>query len=83
MEAAYRNDFAAPEVRLLPATRQHWEDCARLRAAAGLKTADALHAATAQQADCDLFITNDADYRRVEGLPTVVLSDLVEVESED
>ena len=82
VEAAYRNVFAAPEVRLVPATRQHWEDCARLRAATRLKAADALHAATALQAGCDLFITNDADFRRVEGLPTVVLSDLVEEENQ-
>ena len=40
VEAAYRNVFAAPEVRLASATRQLWEDCARLRATAGLKTAD-------------------------------------------
>lgn len=78
LEAAYRNIFAAPEAHLAPATRQLWEDCAHLRAATGLKTADALHAATAPDAHCDLFITNDADFRRVEGLPTVVLSDLVE-----
>lgn len=77
VEAAYRNVFAAPEVRLASATRQLWEDCARLRATAGLKTADALHAATALQAGCGLFITNDADFRRVEGLPMVVLDDLV------
>lgn len=82
VEAAYRNLFAVPEVRLAPATRQLWEDCARLRAATGLKTADALHAVTALQANCDLFITNDGDFRRVEGLPLVVLEDLVEEESQ-
>ena len=75
--SAYRNVFAAPDVRLIAATRKLWEDCARLRATTGLKTADALHAVTAQEAGCDLFVTNDADFRRVEGLPTVVLDDLV------
>ncbi len=70
--------FDAEEVRLIPATRAHWERGAEIRAATGLKTADALHAATALDAQCDLFITNDADFRRVEGLPTVVLRDLVE-----
>ncbi len=78
LEAAYRNVFAAPDVRLIPATRRLWEDCARLRASTGLKTADALHAATAIHAGCALFITNDADFRRVEALPTVVLDDLVD-----
>lgn len=82
VEAAYRNVFDAPEVRLAPATRQLWEHCARLRAATSLKTADALHAVTALQAECNLFITNDADFRRVDGLPTVVLDDLLTPESQ-
>ena len=38
---------------------------------------DARHAATAIQAECALFITNDADFRRVPGLPVVVLDDLL------
>ena len=70
--------FDAEEVRLIPATRSHWEHGARIRADTGLKTADALHAATALQAECDLFITNDADFRRVEGLTVAILSDSVE-----
>ena len=74
--------FDAEEVGLIPATRAHWERGARIRADTGLKAADALHAATALHANCDLFITNDADFRRVEGLPTVVLSDLVEEQSQ-
>ena len=54
------------------------EDAARLRAATGLKTTDALHAATALRTNCALFITNDTDFRRVQGLPVVMLNDLVE-----
>ena len=75
--AAFRNVFAAPEVQVVPATRRLWEDTARLRAATGLKTPDALHAATAQQDQCALFITNDADFRRVDGLPATILDDLL------
>jgi len=82
LEAAFRDVFAAPEVRLVPATRQLWEDCAQLRAASNLSTADALHAVTALQTECALFITNDADFRRVEDLPAVVLNDLVGDESQ-
>ena len=62
---------------LVPATRQLWEDAARLRAETGLKTPDALHAATALRADCSLFITNDTGFRRVQGLPLIVLEDLL------
>ena len=36
---------------------------------------DALHAATALAAGCSLFVTNDTDFRRVPGLPAVILDD--------
>ncbi len=77
LERAFRAVFAAPEVQLVATTRQIWEDTARLRAETGLKTPDALHAATALRAGCALFITNDTDYRRVDDLPVVVLDDLL------
>ena len=67
--------FDADEIRLVPATRSHWEHGARIRSDTGLKTADALHAATAVQAGCEIFITNDADFRRIDGLAVVILSD--------
>lgn len=77
LEVAFRNVFAAPEVQVVPATRRLWEETARLRAATGLKTPDALHAATALQAEVALFITNDGDFRHVDGLPVAVLDDLL------
>lgn len=77
LEMLFRSVFAATEMELIPATLTVWEDAARIRAATGLKTSDALHAATALSAGCALFITNDTDFRRVQGLPIVVLDDLV------
>ena len=77
LEVAFRNVFAAPEVQVVPATRRLWEETARLRAATGLKTPDALHAVTALQAECALFITNDPDFRRVDELPVTILDDLL------
>ena len=82
LETAFRAVFAAPEVDLIPATRELWEDTAHLRAETGLKTPDALHAATALRAGCALFITNDTDFHRVQGLPVVVLDDLLAEESQ-
>lgn len=76
LEAACRDVFAAPEMQIVPATRELWENAARLRAETGLKLADALHAATALRAGCELFVTNDADFRRIEGLSAVILDDL-------
>ena len=77
LEMALRAVFAAPEFQLVSSTRQLWEDTARLRAETGLKTPDALHAATALSVGCALFITNDTDFRRVQGMSVVVLSDLL------
>ena len=82
VEILLRSMFDAHEVSLIPATRELWEDAARIRANTGLKTPDALHAATALRAGCALFVTNDTDFRRVEGLPVVVLDDLLEEESQ-
>ena len=73
----YRELFASNAVRLLDASYQVFADAARLRAETGLKTSDAIHAATAFRAGCTLFITNDTDFRRVQGLPVVVLDDLL------
>lgn len=81
LETAYRAVFAAPEVDLVPATLELWDATARLRAETGLKTPGALHAATALRAGFALFITNDTDFHRVQGLPVVVLDDLLEEES--
>ena len=82
VESLFRSLFEANEVRLITASRSLWEEAARLRADTGLKTPDALHAASAVQAECTLFVTNDGDFRRVQGLPVVVLDDLVEAEAE-
>lgn len=77
IELQYRELFASNAVRLLDASYQVFEDAARLRADTGLKTPDALHAATAMRAGCALFITNDSDFRRVQETPVVVLDDLL------
>ena len=82
LEMLFRSILAATEMDLIPATLATWEDAARIRAETGLATPDSLHAATALRAGCTLFITNDADFRRVQGLPIVVLDDLIEPQVE-
>jgi len=77
-----RSMLDSTELQLIRPSREHWELAARLRAETGLKAADALHAATAHLAEVDLLITNDADCRRVEPLPVLVLSDLLAGEAE-
>ncbi len=73
LEALYRSFLSVKEVLLIPATLPLWEQAARLRIL-GLKTPDALHAASGLAAGCSLFLTNDAAFQRVPGLPVTVLS---------
>ena len=82
IEKQYHELFNSGAVALIGVSYAIVEEAARLRAETGLETSDALHAATAMQAGCALFITNDADFRRVQGLPIVILDDLVRDESQ-
>jgi predicted nucleic acid-binding protein len=65
------------EMRLLPITQPILREAAHLRATTKLKTPDAIHAATAADAGCALFITNDAGFRGLGSLPVVILDDLL------
>ena len=63
---------------LLPISRDILHEAARLRAnISGLKTPDAIHAATALLHGCTLFVSNDVGFRRVPNLPLVLLDDIV------
>jgi len=52
------------------------EDAARLRARYNLRTPDALQVATALNAGCQAFLTNDAKLARVNDIRVLVLDDL-------
>jgi predicted nucleic acid-binding protein len=74
----YRNFLLHSELRLQPLTQAILQEAAQLRATIpGLKTPDAIHAATALSQGCTLFISNDAGFRRVPGLPLVLLDDVL------
>lgn len=49
---------------------------AAIRARYGLRTPDAIHAATAIKSDCDAILTNDRHFRRVEFLNVLLLDEL-------
>jgi len=57
--AAYEKLFTNRSYRFAPFDRQSFDTATQLRARHGLKTPDALHLATAIQAGCDEFWTND------------------------
>ena len=75
LENVYRSLlFESREVRLLPVSVAILERAARIRAETGLKTPDSIHAATALDARAALFVTNDAQVRRVGALTVAILS---------
>lgn len=75
--ALFRSLLYSKEVRLIPATAALWERAAGLCASFGLKSPDALHAATALQEGSKSFMTNDVDFQKVPDLPVVLLKEFV------
>jgi predicted nucleic acid-binding protein len=64
-----------PNLILAPVTRQVILKAAAIRAAAGLKTPDALIIATAMEQGATLIITNDQHLKRVTGIQVACLDD--------
>jgi predicted nucleic acid-binding protein len=76
LEEAFRELLTnTQEVELVPISAPVLERAVQIRATTGLKTPDAIHAATALLADVQLFITNDPVFRRVVGLPVEILKE--------
>lgn len=64
-------------LELWPVTMAVLEQMARMRAAnPAVRTPDAIHAATAQLARCDAFLTNDARLKVVPGLQVILLGEV-------
>jgi predicted nucleic acid-binding protein len=78
LEARFRRAlFASTNLSLLPITRDILERAAHLRAThPGLKTPDAIHAATALDANCAQMLTNDPAFRQIAGLTVIAPQDL-------
>jgi predicted nucleic acid-binding protein len=77
LENLFRALLHSREVRLIAVIAAIWEQAAHLRATTSLKTPDAVHAATARAVGSTLVLNNDPDFRRVPGLPVVILDDIV------
>ena len=73
----FEQALGGTDMRLLPITQPILRRAAQLRATTKLKTPDALHAATALEAGCALFVSNDLGFRSVPNLPLVILNDLL------
>lgn len=73
----YRNLLLhTPYLLLEPIGARIAERAALLRSEHNLKTPDAIQLATALEAGCEAFLTNDLALRRVDALRVVVLADL-------
>ena len=76
------NEFYAllstyPNLAWIPPGLEIADRAAMLRAELHLKTPDSIQAATALVSQATGFISNDPDFRRVPGLETVILEDLL------
>ena len=75
--AAYESLFKQPQTRMVPISQAILREAAAIRAAAKIKTPDAIHAATARLLGVKLILTNDAGFKSVPLPPVVVLKDLL------
>jgi predicted nucleic acid-binding protein len=74
---AYEQLFAVGELELKQVSAPVLRRAAEIRASFGLKTPDAIHAATATLEGTATMVTNDAAFRRVPGLNVQLLSEVV------
>ena len=73
----YETLLTASEINLIPITRSILKSAANIRATANIKTPDAIHAATAIDVECTIFLTNDKVFLQIPELPTVILQDVL------
>lgn len=76
LQVAFEDTLAAPGLSVVPVTPKVLVRSARLRAARRLTLPDAIHAATAQLAGCEVFLTNDTGIGAVPGVEVVRLAEV-------
>ena len=64
-----------PNIKTVPVSNEISIEAARLRAILGMKTPDAIHAATALKMDADAIITNDKDFLKLREHIDIILLD--------
>lgn len=77
LQTKYEQIWQGTGRQLFPITREILYDAAQLRASYGLKTPDAIHAATALRYGCVLFVSKDTGFCRVSNLPLALLNDIL------
>ncbi len=80
LETTFRNLLlTTPEFQLISIDISILDKAAHLRAETGVKTPDAIHAATALLAKCQLFLSNDKGFRRIPDLPVTILNEFIDL----
>lgn len=77
LSEVYRQLLNAREIECVPLSAEILEEAARLRAATGIKTPDAIHAASSLARNAGLFLSNDKRFRNFPSLPFAYLRDHV------
>ena len=78
LQIEYQKAIQGSDLQVRPITGQILLEAARLRAAIpALRTPDAIHAATGLLSGCVMFLTNDTGFRRIPGLPLILLDDVL------
>jgi predicted nucleic acid-binding protein len=76
--AAYEDLFQSSDLRSAAIDAGILRSAARLRAeVVGLRSPDAIHAATAMAQNCNLFLTNDRGFKRLSRLQVSILDDVL------
>lgn len=76
-DSYHRRLTSGPALSVVPVSRAVLSAAARIRADhISLKLPDAIHAATALLHGCTTYLTNDAGFTTVPGLPVLLLSDM-------
>ena len=75
--ARYEAMLLSSEISLIPISQAILKQAASIRATTNLKTPDAIHAASALNLGCTIFLTNDAGLRNIPALSVVVLKDIL------
>ncbi len=77
LQATYRELLDTAEVERLPLTTEVLEQAARLRATTGIKTPDAIHAASSLIRNAALFLSNDKGFQKIPALSFAYMQDLL------
>lgn len=75
----YERMLLSSEISLISINQTILKQAANLRSTTNLKTPDAIHAATAINQNCKIFLTNDAGLRNIPLPSVIVLKDLLDI----